>query len=94
MRTYTFKIRKGVKFSDGTDLNATAVKWNLDNAVATKGAETAAISSVEVIDDYTVRVNLTKWSSLFLGALTQGIWALFHRLLFKKTAKTRLILIQ
>lgn len=28
--SYTFTIRKGVKFSDGTPLNAAAVKWSLD----------------------------------------------------------------
>mgnify|MGYP002508185569 CR=1 FL=1 len=29
--TYTFHIRKGVTFSDGTVLDAEAVKWNLDH---------------------------------------------------------------
>jgi ABC-type transport system substrate-binding protein len=30
--TITVSIRKGVKFHDGTDLNAQAVKWGIDQA--------------------------------------------------------------
>jgi peptide/nickel transport system substrate-binding protein len=32
-KTYTFKIRQGVKFHDGTSLNAYAVKYSIDRAV-------------------------------------------------------------
>lgn len=62
----TFTIRKGVKFSDGSDLNAEVVKWNLDNYIAAKRQPTwkAAV----VLDDYTVRVDLTAWDITALGS--------------------------
>src|SRR5215210_5875103 len=35
-RSYTLKLRKGVKFHDGTECNADAVKFNFDRSRATK----------------------------------------------------------
>ena len=57
----TYKLRKGVKFHDGSDFNATVVKWNLENVIAAKQAPNW--SSVDIVDDYTVRINLSKWQN-------------------------------
>jgi ABC-type transport system substrate-binding protein len=57
----TFTLRKGVKFHDGTDFNATAVKFNLDRALTGKIASLNNVSSVEMVDDYTIKINLKKF---------------------------------
>ncbi|MCC6177973.1 MAG: hypothetical protein IT305_21950 [Chloroflexi bacterium] len=64
LKTWTFKLRQGVKFHDGTDFNAQAVKANIDRIKdpATKSALGGAfngVQSVEVVDPYTIRFNLT-----------------------------------
>ncbi len=62
----TFHLRKGVKFHDGTDWNAQAFKWNLDKFKAGGlFSNTVFQKSFDVIDDYTLRVNFTKWQNIF-----------------------------
>ena len=34
---FTFKLRKGVKFTDGSPFNAEAVKWTIDRVMALEG---------------------------------------------------------
>jgi peptide/nickel transport system substrate-binding protein len=67
--TLTFKLRKGVKFHDGTVFNAAAVKWNLDQLIKTR-PELSIISSIDVADDSTVRLNLSSYSNTLLAQLT------------------------
>jgi len=55
---WTFKLREGVKFSDGTPFNAEAVKFSFDSTK--KQAEGAAyildfMDKVTVVDEYTVK---------------------------------------
>ena len=63
-----FNLR--VKFSDGTDWNAQAVKWNLEQVKAgpANAATGAYWKSFEVIDDYTIKINFTVWQNRLLTA--------------------------
>jgi peptide/nickel transport system substrate-binding protein len=58
LKSVTFNIRKGVKFHDGTDLNAEAVKFNFQSQMNAKIGHTMTWASVEEVDKYTVRINL------------------------------------
>ena len=71
--TYTFRLKQGIKFSDGTAFNAEAVKVNLDNIPDTLaefyggwGLTSTLMDEVTVIDEYTVAVTLT---TPYYGAL-------------------------
>jgi peptide/nickel transport system substrate-binding protein len=68
-KTVTITLNKGIKFHDGTDFNAAAVKWNLDTCMAAKVTGTDQYKSIEVVDDYTVRINLNSWDSMVVGNL-------------------------
>jgi len=59
-KSVTLTLRKGVKFHDGTDFNAQAVKWNLEKMKEAKTYGTATWISADTIDDYTVRLNLSQ----------------------------------
>ncbi len=73
-KSMTIALRKGVKFHDGTDFDSEAVKWNLEQSMAAKQMGTEKFKSVDVIDPYTVRVNLTEWDSTIISQLSaQGL---------------------
>jgi peptide/nickel transport system substrate-binding protein len=61
-KSLTFALRKNVKFHDGTDFNAQAVKFNFDAMIAAKRVPN--IVSVDVVDDYNVRFNLTQFTNI------------------------------
>lgn len=76
---YTFKLRQDVKFQDGTPFNAEAVKYSFDRIINpdTKAANALALvrpyKSSEVIDEYTVQLNLETPSQAFLGNISQAM---------------------
>jgi peptide/nickel transport system substrate-binding protein len=65
----TFTLRKGVKFHDGTDFNAEAVKYNLDISRLGVRAELKPVSSIDVIDPYTIRLNLSTYEPAMITSL-------------------------
>jgi len=56
---YTFKLREGVKFTDGTPFNAEAMKWSIDRVFRLQGDPswlvTDFVDSVEVVSEYEVK---------------------------------------
>jgi len=60
---------EGVKFQDGTDFNAEAVKWNLEKAQAEGVGSLQNVTSVEATDDYTVVITLSVWDEILLEEL-------------------------
>ncbi|WP_226863307.1 ABC transporter substrate-binding protein [Mycolicibacterium baixiangningiae] len=81
---YTFHIRKGVRFHDGTPLDAKAIEYNVrrmwDKGSPMYSARAAGqtgfvwkfVESVSTVDEHTVKIILKQPFSEFLRMLTQG----------------------
>ncbi|HEJ83037.1 MAG TPA: ABC transporter substrate-binding protein, partial [Desulfobacteraceae bacterium] len=68
--TITLPLREGVKFHDGTDFNAEAAKWVIDRSIKEKMLK--GFLSVDVVDDYTIRVNVDKYQNNYLNLLASS----------------------
>ncbi|HEX5503672.1 MAG TPA: ABC transporter substrate-binding protein [Thermomicrobiales bacterium] len=75
---YTFKLRQGVRFHDGTPFNAAAVKFNFDRIADSKTASKLAVTllgpydSTEVVDDSTVKVHFKSPYGAFLDGASRA----------------------
>jgi peptide/nickel transport system substrate-binding protein len=72
-KALTLKLRQGVTFHDGEKFDAAAVKFNIERHKTLPGSnrrgELAPVTSVDVIDPATVRLNLSAPFSPLLAAL-------------------------
>ena len=71
---YTMKLKQGIKFHDGSDFNAAAVKVNFDRVTNPENKLKRYnlyknIVKTEVVDPYTVRFTLKEQFSPFLNSL-------------------------
>ncbi len=76
-RVYTFYLRRGVKFHDGTPFNAEAVRFNLERITSPDLASQKArfmlgpFERAEVVDEYTARIVLSEPFAPLLDSLSQ-----------------------
>lgn len=85
-KTYTFYLRKGVKFHDGSEMTAEDVKFTFDYGF--EGPIGAALfpnfESCEIVDDYTVDVHLTAPFEAFLYGVASRLGGISSKAYFDK----------
>ena len=72
--SYTFTLKPGVLFHDGTEVLAEDVKYTVDRLVAVNIGVARSLgiaTGADVIDDHTVRINLSAPFPGFLGAISR-----------------------
>lgn len=88
---WKFYIRKGVKFHDGTDLNSESVKFNFERWSDAKnqyhngnfyywqwmfGGTPGILKSVEIVDEYCIKIRLKVKYAPLLSVLAGGNFAI------------------
>ncbi len=75
-KTIVFKLRPGVKFHDGSEMNAAAVKWQLDRSrthpKALSRSYLEPIESIDTPDNLTVKLNLKAPAATIFINLTRS----------------------
>jgi peptide/nickel transport system substrate-binding protein len=75
--TYTFQLRKGVKFHNGELFDASVAKWNLERAMGEKTVNPhpeyfRGINKIEIPDSHTLILVLDKVDALFIAHMAEG----------------------
>ncbi len=87
---WTFHLRKGVKFHDGENLTAQAVKQSIERTIQLGlGAAFiwAPVDKIEALDDYTVRFQLKYAAALdLIAASSNGAWIMSPKAIAAATA--------
>ncbi|WP_455143798.1 ABC transporter substrate-binding protein [Candidatus Hodarchaeum mangrovi] len=76
-KEYTFVLKTGIFFSDGTPFNASAMIWNLNRALTLGGDSsfllTDVVNRTEKVDENTIKIFLNTPDATFLNRLTYPI---------------------
>ncbi len=86
---YTFKLRLGVKFHDGTDFNADAVKTTLDRVINPENKlarfnQFNRIEKIDAVTPYSVRITLKEPFAPFINSLAHASAAMISPTALKK----------
>jgi ABC-type transport system substrate-binding protein len=71
-KTITFTLNSGIKFQDGTDLDAAAVKYNFESVINANVAGSdvfSNVTSMDVVDPLTLRLTLSQYDARLLPGL-------------------------
>ncbi len=89
---YTFKLREGVKFHDGTAFDANAVKANLERVLNPENRlarfnQFNRVKTVEVVSPYSVRITLKEPFGPFINSLAHASAAMISPAALQKWGK-------
>lgn len=88
--TYIFTLRQGVKFHSGREMTSEDVVYTFDRilgkteagdigALGSKSSYYGGVTSVEALDDYTIKFTLAAPNAAFLGTLTSNYGAIVDK---------------
>lgn len=93
--TYTFNLRSGVKFSDGSDLKVSDIKWSLNRAQTTKESPwTFTLEQVKDIstpDDSTVVITLAQAWAPFMADIAMFNASIISQAFAEKIGADKLV---
>jgi peptide/nickel transport system substrate-binding protein len=73
MKTWTFHLRQGVKFHDGTPWDAKVAKWNANLFIMEKTSATFNdLDTINLPDDYTIQYNFKSPKPTFIVEVATG----------------------
>lgn len=85
--TYVFRLRKGIRFHDGTELTADVAKWNFERMMGEKSqrrSELTPVERIEALDPVTFRIKLKTPFAPFLSLLTDRAGMMVSRAAVEK----------
>lgn len=90
---YTFKLRQGVKFSDGTPFNAEAVKFTFDRIIDPATKSQSALSQIGpyketvIVNDYEITVKFNSPYAPFLDSVSTPTLGIVSPTAYKKVGE-------
>lgn len=96
---YTFKLRPGIKFHDGTPLNADAVRFSFERQINEESAahklgwypfakfNYGTVKSVTAVDDLTVKFTMSEARAPFIGVLAGAASGIISPAAYMKLGK-------